>query len=84
MREKTQEDREKGKSGEAPAQGILLPGATNAYLMAGFPSLVTSPAAGAKKEETKEAEAGSKTEEKEESKEEKEESKEEEKETAMV
>lgn len=37
LREKTTEERDKSKNGEAPMQGILLPGVTNAYLLASFP-----------------------------------------------
>jgi len=92
LREKTTEERDKVKSGETLAQGILLPGATNAYMMANFPSLLTQPgAADAKKEEkkdsdeTKEAAAeASKTEENEEGKEEEEAKKEAPVETANV
>ena len=36
LREKTIEERDKLKSGEAPPQGILVPGITNAYLMPDF------------------------------------------------
>ena len=36
LREKTTEERDKIKSGEAPPQGILVPGVTNAYLMPNF------------------------------------------------
>lgn len=36
LREKTTEERDKVKSGEAPPQGILVPGVTNAYLMPDF------------------------------------------------
>jgi len=47
LREKTTEEREKTKGGDGPEQGIMLPGATNAYLMENFPAAAGAAAASA-------------------------------------